>query len=64
MSRSLPTASTTLRPDDHSHETSQHDHATTDPPTSYQRPKINNFTAYPRITIRWTSAQRHTRQTS
>jgi hypothetical protein len=52
MSRSLPTASTTMRPDDHSHETSQHDHATTDPPASNERLKIKNFTAHPRITIR------------
>jgi hypothetical protein len=32
--------------------TIQHAYATSQPPTSRQRPKIKNFTAHPRITIR------------
>jgi hypothetical protein len=31
--------------------TIQHDYATTDPPTSHQRHKINNFNAHLGITI-------------
>jgi hypothetical protein len=41
--------------------TIQHAYATSQPPTSRQRPKIKNFTAYPRITIRRTSERRHIR---
>jgi hypothetical protein len=41
--------------------TTQHDHATSDPPALRQRSKIKNFTAYPRITIRRISERRHIR---
>jgi hypothetical protein len=52
---------TTNQPTQRTIRTSQHEYGTSDPLTSRQRSKINNFNAYPRITIRGTSEQRHTR---
>jgi hypothetical protein len=61
MTRSPINASTTTRPNDHSTRTSQRHYATIARATSRQRLKIKNFTAHPRITIRWAAHGRHTR---
>ena len=41
------------RPNDSSHRTTPHSHATDAERSSPTRLKINNFSAHPRITIRW-----------